>query len=164
MNIWIKTSSAGSATLGDKSFDRLMIQLGPSDTHKNYLWLHLAKRNLSDSQFCWASKTEPKVAKGGAPHRKQYTGRGDTAHTLLIGVGTPHNINRKNASHYMAIVGEPCNVEAHANIPALFITMLCPRLCAHMCCTPDCDYTVVSLTDLSIASIQGTPHTHDTRD
>ena len=27
----------------------------------------------------------------------------------------------------MAIVGEPCNVDAHAKIPALVITMLCPR-------------------------------------
>ena len=60
----------------------------------------------------------------------------------------------------MAIVGEPCNVDAHAIIPALFMTMLCPRLCVHMYCTPYCDCTVVSLTDQSIASIQGTPHTH----
>ena len=40
----------------------------------------------------------------------------------------------KNAGHDMAKVGEPCNVDAHANnIPALF--MLCPRLCLHMYCT-----------------------------
>ena len=58
----------------------------------------------------------------------------------------------------MAIVWEPCNVDAHAKIPALFITMLCQR--EHMCCTTDCDCTVVLLTDQSIASIQGTQHTH----
>ena len=33
---------------------------------------------------------------------------------------------KKNAGHEMAIVGEPCNADAHANIPALFISMLCP--------------------------------------
>ena len=32
----------------------------------------------------------------------------------------------KNAGHEMAIVGEPCNANAHAKIPALFISMLCP--------------------------------------
>ena len=40
-----------------------------------------------------------------------------------------------------------------------------PMLCVHMYCTTvhtDCDCTVVSLTDQSIASIQGTPHTHHT--
>ena len=40
----------------------------------------------------------------------------------------------KNAGHEMAIVGKPCNVDAHAKIPALFITMLCPH-CAHVVCT-----------------------------
>ena len=38
-----------------------------------------------------------------------------------------------------------------------------PLLCVHMYCTTvhtDCDCTVVSLTDQSIASIQGTPHAH----
>ena len=56
------------------------------------------------------SKTEPSVAKaqdymGGTPHRKNLYwewGGGDTAHTLLkrgtIGVGTPHNIERKSKS------------------------------------------------------------------
>ena len=39
---------------------------------------------------------------------------------------------RKNAGQNMAIVGEPCNVDAYANIPALFLTMLCQRLCVHM--------------------------------
>ena len=65
----------------------------------------------------------------------------------------------------MAIVGEQCNVDAHANNPGLFMTMLCPRLCVRLYCTPvhtDCDCTVVSLTDQSIVSIQGTPHKHDT--
>ena len=27
----------------------------------------------------------------------------------------------------MAIVGDPCNADAHAKIPALFMSMLCPR-------------------------------------
>ena len=34
----------------------------------------------------------------------------------------------------MAIVGEPCNVDVHAKILALFITMLC-LCCAHVVCT-----------------------------
>ena len=34
----------------------------------------------------------------------------------------------KNAGHDMAIVGEPCNADAHAKIPALFMSLLCPRL------------------------------------
>ena len=41
----------------------------------------------------------------------------------------------KNAGHNMAIVGEPCNADAHAKITALFMSMLCPRLCVHMYCT-----------------------------
>ena len=32
----------------------------------------------------------------------------------------------------MAIVGEPCNVDAGANILALFMIMLGPLLCVHM--------------------------------
>ena len=32
----------------------------------------------------------------------------------------------------LAIVGEPCNVDTHANMTALFKTMLCPRLCVHI--------------------------------
>ena len=66
----------------------------------------------------------------------------------------------KNTVHHMAIVREPCNVNAHVKNPGLFMTMLYPRLCVRMCCTPvytDFDYTVLSLTDQSIASIQGTP-------
>ena len=65
----------------------------------------------------------------------------------------------------MAIVGEPYNVDAHANIPDLFMTIwLC---CAHGCvytCTVSTNYdcTVVLLTDQSITSIQGTPHGHHT--
>ena len=35
---------------------------------------------------------------------------------------------KKNAGHNMAILGEPCNTDAHAQIPALFMSMLCPRL------------------------------------
>ena len=55
----------------------------------------------------------------------------------------------------MAIVGEPCNVDAHANIPIV------PMLCVDMYCTvhTNCDCTVVLLTNQSIATIQGTPHT-----
>ena len=44
-------------------------------------------------------------------------------------------IKTKNAGHEMAIVREPCNVDAHAKIPALFRTMLFPWLCVHMHCT-----------------------------
>ena len=72
----------------------------------------------------------------------------------------------KNAGHHMAIVGKPCNVEAHAKNPGLFMTMLCLQLCVRMYCTPvhtDYDCTVVSLTDQSIASIQRTPHMTHTR-
>ena len=29
----------------------------------------------------------------------------------------------------MAIVREPCNIDAHANILALFMTMPCPAMC-----------------------------------
>ena len=39
-----------------------------------------------------------------------------------------------------------CYVDAHANNPGLFMTMLCPRLCVRLYCTPvhtDCDCTVV---------------------
>ena len=35
---------------------------------------------------------------------------------------------KKNAGHDIAIVGEPCNADAHAEIPTLFMPMLCPRL------------------------------------
>ena len=65
----------------------------------------------------------------------------------------------------MAIVEEPCNVNAHAKIPALCWAHAVPRLCVHMYCTTvhtDWDCTVVLLADQSIASIQGTPHTHYT--
>ena len=40
----------------------------------------------------------------------------------------------------MAIVGEPCNVDAHAKIPALFITILCP------CCVYTCTVQLYTLT------------------
>ena len=55
------------------------------------------------------------------------------------------DIEFKNAGHEMAIVGEPCNVDAHAKNPALFRTMLCPRLCCVYTYTvhTDCDCTVV---------------------
>ena len=51
-----KTSSAGSATLEDKSCARL----------------YLASLNLPDSQFCLEFKTEPEwknTTLGGTPHR-----------------------------------------------------------------------------------------------
>ena len=56
-------------------------------------------------------------------------------------------------SKNMAIVRKLCNVNAHANIPAVYMAMLCPRLGT---CTvhTDCDWTVASLTDQSIASMQ----------
>ena len=41
----------------------------------------------------------------------------------------------KNNGHDMAIVGEPCNVDTHANIHDLFMTMLCPQLCVLNTCT-----------------------------
>ena len=72
--------------------------------------------------------------------------------------------NTKNAGHKVAIVGESCNVDAYAKIPALFITMLFVHI--HMYCTTvhtDCDRTVVSLTDQSIAPSRG-HHTHTTHD
>ena len=49
-------------------------------------------------------------------------------------------IKVKNAGHEMAKVGEPCNVAAHAKIPALFITMLCP------CCVYTCTVELYTLT------------------
>ena len=64
-------------------------------------------------------------------------------HTCLIMLAFV-NVYEKNAGHEMAIVGEPCNVDAHAIIPALFITM--PMLCVHMYCTTvhaECDRTIV---------------------
>ena len=48
------------------------------------------------------------------------------------------DIELKNAGHEMAIVGEPCNADVHAKIPALFITMLCP------CCVYTCTCTEFS--------------------
>ena len=44
------------------------------------------------------------------------------------------DLNLKMPGHDMAIVGEPCNGNAHAKIPYLFMTMVCPRLCVHMYC------------------------------
>ena len=35
--------------------------------------------------------------------------------------------NTKNAGHKVAIVGESCNVDAYAKIPALFITVQLSR-------------------------------------
>ena len=64
------------------------------------------------------------------------------------------DLDRKNA-----IVGEPCNVDAHAKIPALFRTTLCPRLCVHMHCKHWLWwYSCCLISYQSIASI--THHTH----
>ena len=41
----------------------------------------------------------------------------------------------KNAGYDMTIIGEPCNIDAHAFIPAVLMTMLCARLGEHMYCT-----------------------------
>ena len=47
--------------------------------------------------------------------------------------GSLYSIPRhKNAGHNKAIHGQPCNVNTHANIPALFLTMLCLWLYVHM--------------------------------
>ena len=94
-----KTNSAGSATLGDTSWARLIIQLGPNNTPKNTnLWPQLAGCNLPDSQLHWESKTEPSLVKaqhyiwgeggeGGAPHRKNVStvreGHSTYLHTTL---------------------------------------------------------------------------------
>ena len=32
----------------------------------------------------------------------------------------------------MAIVREPCNIDTYANIPDLFMTMVCPAVCTHV--------------------------------
>ena len=57
---------------------------------------------------------------------------------------------------------KPCSVDTHANNPCLYMSMLCPQLCVRFYCQYTLTVTVVSLTDQSIPSIQGTPHTHDT--
>ena len=68
----------------------------------------------------------------------------------------------KNAGHNMAIVGEPYNIDARANILALFMIMIMlgPQLyCTHWLWLYSC---LSSLIDQSIISIQGTPHTPHT--
>ena len=55
---------------------------------------------------------------------------------------------------------EPCNVDAHGNIPDLFMTMLCPRLCVHMYCTHCTLYSC--LLDRSEHCIHPGDTTHDT--
>ena len=88
-----RTSSARSATLEDTS----------------WAWLHLASWNLSDSQFCSESKTEPKCSRhrtkfgGGTPHRKSVYGEGGH-HTYFLnrvpigGEGTPHILPEQGAN------------------------------------------------------------------
>ena len=80
--IWLvrttrKTSSAGSATLGDTIWDKLTSEL--------------TSRSLPDSQLC---------LKGTIwVENEHLLGGGDTEHTLLrgetLGEGTPHIIERK---------------------------------------------------------------------
>ena len=85
----IRTSSDGSATLGDTSWARLIIKLGPicgfilqAGTFQIFYFAFL---------LCLESKTETSVAKaqnyrGGTPHNfeiKHLLGGGDTTHTLL---------------------------------------------------------------------------------
>ena len=64
-----------------------------------------------------------------------------------------------NAGQDMTIVGEPCNVDAHANFSALFMTNVCPRLCVHMYCA-HCTYRC--LVDRSQHLIHPGDTTHDT--
>ena len=56
----------------------------------------------------------------------------------------------------MAIVGEPCNVDTRANILALFMTLLCPRLCVDMYYTN----TLVVTVQLSFLSDRSEHCTH----
>ena len=58
-------------------------------------------------------------------------------------------VQKKNAGHHMAIVGEPYNADAHAKVPALFKSMLCPRLCVHIYCIL---YTLIVTVQLSFLS------------
>ena len=67
----------------------------------------------------------------------------------------------RNAGRIMAIVGEPCNADAHACI-LLFSWLCCVHGCVYTCIETDYDRTVYLLTDQIIASIQGTPHTKHT--
>jgi len=67
----------------------------------------------------------------------------------------------------MAIVGEPCNVDAHANFPDLLMTNVYPRLCVHMYGThyTHCTlhYTLYTcLVDRSEHCIHPGDTTHDT--
>ena len=48
--LYKKTSSAVSAPLGDTSWARMIIKLGPSYSLKNNLWLYVASWNLTDCQ------------------------------------------------------------------------------------------------------------------
>ena len=70
----------------------------------------------------------------------------------------------------MAIVREPCNVDAHAKIPALFMSLLYPQLCVRTHVL----YTLIVTVQLSFLSDRSehrihpgdttthTPHTHHT--
>ena len=106
--VYIK-SSAGSATLGDTSWARLIIKLGPCNSLKKAnLWLHLASRNFPNFLLCLESKTEPSVAKaqnyrGGTPHihswwveQMGWGHRTTLKESIYWEGGTPHNIYRKS--------------------------------------------------------------------
>ena len=81
--------------------------------------------------------------------------------TVNIGRAIPRD---KNCGHEMAIVGEPCNVDAHANFSDLFMTNICAWMCVHMYCTHCTLYSC--LVDGSEHRIHpgDTTHTHMTQD
>ena len=95
---WTPTSSAGSATLWDTSWARLIIQLGPIIRNKG-------------TNLHWGGTPHNKTLswEGGTPHllscwwnnwrgENYILGGGDTTQYFLdgftIGVGAPHNIKR----------------------------------------------------------------------
>ena len=105
LNEWdkkIKTSWAGSATLEDTTWDRLIFQLRPSISvdrlrHRTtFRWgdtAHVLTYNQRQSRVLQRHRT---TWGGHRTEKKPILGGGDTAHTLLkreaIGVRTPHNI------------------------------------------------------------------------
>ena len=64
-----------------------------------------------------------------------------------------------NKANLSLIVGEQCNVDACANILALFMIMLCPWLCVHMYCS-HCLWLYICLSSLTD---HGTPQTQTHR-
>ena len=94
----LKTSSAGSATLGDTGWARMINQLGPSNTKKTICGFILQTGTSQIFLFASNPRQSQVWQGGGTPHRTYILEGGDTAHTLLrwrhctylIGVGTPH--------------------------------------------------------------------------